>query len=478
MTYYSAVGAAFFLVCGSVNAPAEAADVLQAGAAKVEVTPQGPVHLINVKEPIESTSVSQKLYARALAIGDGADAVVLISFDGIGVPGTLAQDVALRLKKARGIPRERIAICATHTHWAPHLTGLLGNIYGGPLPDEHQRRVDAYTALLADRLETVALKALDARGPSRASRATGRVTFAANRRLEPGGTLLRDETKRLMVTWNPLGPVDHSLPVMAVREAGSGKLRAIHFTYACHNVALTGTRISGFANSIHGDWAGLAQEELERRHPGCIAICTIGCGGDQRPDFCGGVDVAAAHAREIGDEIDRLLKQPDWHRIAGPIKARLDRRELPLGPIPSAEELQAFAEDKRLGPSIVARAFVARHRLIQLQQGGKAPSGVPLMTQSWRFHEGPTLVFLSGEVCIDYQLRIKRKYGDAVWPIAYANATPCYIVSRRMLENGGYEAGNSMFYYGWLRPLQPAAEEIVMQSVAAVMSTDRPPVEK
>ena len=91
------------------------------------------------------------------------------------------------------------------------------------------------------------------------------------------------------------------------------------------------------------------------------------------------------------------------------------------------------------------------------------------MAQSWQFMEGPALVFLSGEVCVDYQLRIKRQHGSRVWPVAYANATPGYIVSRRMLKAGGYEAGNSQLYYGWLRPLKPEVEELVLKSVAKVL---------
>ena len=460
--------AKLFLVFLLGFATADSGAAMLAGAARVDITPREPVQLINVKIPVESQGVGQRLYARALAMGDGADVVVLVSFDGIGVPATLADKVASRLRELRGLDRDQISICATHTHWAPHLTDLLTTIYGGPLPEDHQMRVDRYTAWLADRLEAVALKALEARKPAILAWATGRVTFAANRRLEPGGQLVRDAEKGLMVTWNPDGPVDHALPVMTVRDEKSGELKAVHFTYACHNVALTGsTAISGFTNTIHGDWAGLAQEEIEGRHPGSVAICTIGCGGDQRPDFCGGVAVAAKHARDLADETDRLLGLPrEWQKVAGPIATAIERRELPLEDLQSDEDLRKYALDKRASASIAARAFLAK---LRLRDGGQAPRAEPFMVQSWTFSTGPAMVFLSGEVCVDYQIRIKREHGAEVWPVAYANATPGYIVSRRMLETGGYEAGNSQFYYGWLRPLKPEVEELVMESVAAVL---------
>lgn len=42
-----------------------------------------------------------------------------------------------------------------------------------------------------------------------------------------------------------------------------------------------------------------------------------------------------------------------------------------------------------------------------------------------------------------------------------------------MLEKGGYEAGNSMFYYGWLRPLKAVAEERVMETVSRALKKSR-----
>ena len=74
------------------------------------------------------------------------------------------------------------------------------------------------------------------------------------------------------------------------------------------------------------------------------------------------------------------------------------------------------------------------------------------------------------QVVVDYRDRIHREFdGERLWIVAYANATPCYIVSKRMLARGGYEAGNSMFYYGLLGPLEEEAEDRVMQAVKSVL---------
>lgn len=455
-------------IAGETNAPIPS---ILVGVAKVDVTPAEAVHIINELEPFESEGVAQQLFAKAIAFGDdaGGGPAILISFDGIGVPAAVADEVAARLEKSRGIPRERIAVCATHTHWAPHLTGLLPTIFGGPLPPDHQARADAYTRQLVDSLESAALQALDDRQPARLSRAVGKVTFASNRRLEEDGRIVTDDA--LMFTWNPSGPVDHSLPLLCVRDL-TGKLRALHFTYACHNVSITGREISRFRNRVHGDWAGMAQEKIEERFPGCLAMVTIGCGGDARPSPVGGLTIAEAQAREIAGEIDALLADSArWLPVStGPIECRLERTGLPLEPAPDKETLQEYVDVAGKSRTFTARGHLAGELLARLERGETAPETVPFTAQSWSFGDDLAMVFLAGEVVVDYRNRIHEEFdGRRIQVIAYANATPCYIVSRRMLKTGGYEAGNSMYYYGWLSHLKPEAEDAVMNAVGSVL---------
>ncbi|MDA9922219.1 hypothetical protein OAK44_01705 [bacterium] len=94
--------------------------------------------------------------------------------------------------------------------------------------------------------------------------------------------------------------------------------------------------------------------------------------------------------------------------------------------------------------------------------------------QQWKFGDGPTLLFLSGEVCVDYQLWLRHEFGSNVQLIAYSNDIPCYIVSNRVLEKGGYEGGNSMFYYGYLSPFSLESEGIIKKAVSEILSIETP----
>ena len=62
----------------------------------------------------------QRIYAKAWRSADKQDKpVLLITADTLCIPDSLAERLAARLKEKAGVPRERIAFTATHTHTAP-----------------------------------------------------------------------------------------------------------------------------------------------------------------------------------------------------------------------------------------------------------------------------------------------------------------------------------------------------------------------
>src|SRR5262249_7226973 len=94
------------------------------------------------------------------------------------------------------------------------------------------------------------------------------------------------------------------------------------------------------------------------------------------------------------------------------------------------------------------------------------PSTVPYRVQTWCFGDRMALVFLAGEVVVDYALRLKWEIdADRLWVVAYSNDVPCYIPSRRILSEGGYEADTSMVYYGHPSRFTPEVEDRIIQAV-------------
>src|SRR2546428_5092680 len=115
------VAAAAFAWSPSACCAAEpAAETYAVGVAKIDITPSYPVRLSGFGfRRTESEGVTQPIWAKALAISaDNESPAVLITVDNLGVPDDVVAEVAARLKKEAGIPRERLAVTATHTHTA------------------------------------------------------------------------------------------------------------------------------------------------------------------------------------------------------------------------------------------------------------------------------------------------------------------------------------------------------------------------
>jgi hypothetical protein len=344
--------------------------------------------------------------------------------------------VARRLKDKAGIERQRLVILYSHSHTTPKVNGASDTIFSSPIPPEHQQHIDRYTNELTDALENVALAALADRKPARLEWAVGKVGFAKNRRLQGG-------------------PVDHDLPMLVVRSADDDAIRAIYVTYACHCVTLSNNKISG-------DWAGYAQEAIQRQNPGAIALVSIGCGSDSNPSSeVTGDNIAAAaeQGAEIADEVARLLKG-SLTPITGKIEATLQNIDLPLNAPPTREQLQSAASaDDPAG-------YNAKFQLAKLDRGAALQTKIVYPIQTLSFGDSLAMVFLGGEVCADYSLRLKQELDAArAWIHGYSNDFGCYVPSERLLKEGGYGGGAEIVYFALPATLQPGLEEKIIAEV-------------
>ncbi len=423
--------------------PASGQETLRAvGVASVDITPDYPIRLSGYAvRTTEATNVAQRIWAKALAIGSDAEGpAILITVDATGVPGHIRDTVAARLAQ-KHIDPLRVTVCSTHTHTAPFLAGYLPTLFGAPLPPEHDAHVQRYTRELTAALEHVALEALRARKPARLSWTQGQASFAANRRTKDG-------------------PVDHDLPVLAAHGA-DGELRAILLNYACHC-----TSIDPRENEICGDWAGYARQYLQEEHPGATALVMIGCGADANPQPRGTLSLAQAHGREIATNVTRLL-QGRLQPVNGPLRCVAKTIALPFDTLPTREEFEQRAQKQDYV------GYHARWTLEKLARGESLPTQLPYLVQTWNFGADLGMVFLPGEVVVDYSRRLKQEL-DArrLWVNAYANDVPCYIPSERILAEGGYEGGGAMTYYGQPTRLAPGVEQLIVSAVRELIPGD------
>ncbi|MDP1795835.1 MAG: hypothetical protein Q8K78_00055, partial [Planctomycetaceae bacterium] len=427
-----------------------AAETYSVGVAIRDITPDYPIRLSGFGfRRTESEGVTAAIHARALAIGTDADGpAVLIAVDSTGIPMMVTAEVARRLAPL-GVKPERLAITATHTHTAPMLKGVLPTLFGEPVPADQLERIERYTTTLVDQLEAVGRAALAARAPARLYYGIGQAALAKNRRGPPGG------------------PVDHDLPVLVVKSP-EGKLRALWTTYACHAVTLS-------HNFIGGDWPGFTAEALEREFPETTALVSIGCGADQNPvsNVTGDkVDVARQQGMELAAEVKRVLRGA-LRPVSGTFLATAKTIELPLSEVPPRAHWEALVSK---GSYI---GFHAKVQLAALDRGESLPTKFDYQVQCWSFGDSLGLVFLPGEVVVDYSRRLKTEFDrQRFWIAAYSNDCPCYIPSERILREGGYEGGAAMTYYNLPAKLAEGVEHRIVEEVHRQMPASfRSPVQ-
>jgi hypothetical protein len=423
---------------------AETESAWKAGVASVVITPDENMWMAGYaarNKPSEGKA--QDLFAKALALEDAQGTrLVIVTFDLVGIPRSLRDAVARQLEDRHRLPSSSLLLNASHTHCGPVVRS--GGSVSYELSPEESARIDRYVATLQDKLVAVAGQALADLKPARLSYSHARAGFAMNRRLP---------TERgYQNSPYPDGPVDHSVPVLRV-EGSDGKLRAVLFSYACHNTTLNFYRWCG-------DYAGYAQQYLEEAHPGVKALFMTGCGGDQNPYPRGNLDLAQQHGRALANAVEAALL-PKPRAVSGPLKTALEEVTLDFVPPAGRDQLLNMKDSQDKYERRKAQLL-----LEELEKTGSIRSTYAYPVQVVQLGGDLTMIALAGEVVVDYALRLKRELaGTPLWVAGYCNDVFGYVPSVRVLKEGGYEGGGAMRFTRFPGPFAPSVEERIVTRV-------------
>ncbi len=416
----------------------------KAGVASQAITPSEMVWMAGYasrNKPAEG--IASELFAKAVWLEDAdGGKFLIVTLDLIGVPRRMRVALEEELGKRLGLSRSQMLFNASHTHCGPVLIDPKGGFY--TLDEDQRAKLLKYYDQLVVALVELAERAKADAAPARLGYTHARCGFAMNRRLPTKAGFQNSPY--------PDGPVDQSVPVLRVIGA-DGKVRAVLFGYACHNTTL------GFFEFC-ADYAGFAQTEIEKAHPGTTALFVMGCGGDQNPYPRGKIEQARLHGAALASSVEvALMVEPT--EIRPPLKSWYETAPLPFAAVPTREKLEEVASKSSGYEQKHAQRLLAR-----LDAEGSLPAQYDYPIQVVRFGSDLTLVALAGEVVVDYSLRIKRELaGERVWVAGYSNDVFGYVPSLRVLKEGGYEGGGAMLYTNLPGPFGEAVEERIIETV-------------
>jgi neutral ceramidase len=280
MTHRIASAIATTLLVAAAPVGARAPGTLQAGAARIEITP--PVKALNPGD-----SIHDPLFVRALVIRNHDGCAVLVGVDQGGVRDAVANPAIERAAAASGCARDGFIVSATHTH-----SGSTGGLGGGGEPSGK---------VVEDAIVEAVRRADAARRPARIGYGTGRIDLNVNRDLFVQNRWTQGP--------NEDAGSDKTLAVIELLDARDLPI-GVYVNYAMHpvNYFLSGV--------ISADFPGEVSRYIEKRYGrDMVAIFAQGASGDQNPRLQRPYNALAAlrtGARDVDDK--RLTAPAPWLR--------------------------------------------------------------------------------------------------------------------------------------------------------------------
>ena len=431
-----------FLLIACLSRGAE----LKVGISATVITPKPPFWMTGFSSrTTPATGVLHDVWAKALVIDDNATGrIIFVTTDLLGLSHEVSEDITTRVIKKYGINRSQLILSSSHNHSGPVVWPSLSMIFDFDQKD--QQAAAQYTQKLTDDIVAVIDTAMSRLVPMQVWCGHGSADFAMNR---------REPTKKGIVNGkNPAGPVDHDVPVLKIATL-DGQLKAVLFGYACHNT-------TSHEYLFNGDYAGFAQLELQKMYPGITAMFFSGCAADQNPQPRGTIELAMQHGKELAEAVQKVLSG-ELHSVRPPIRTAYAAVDLEFRPfMPETYKKDIQGPDK----------YIQRRAKLMLEAYNKGwdVSHFSYPVQAVRFNNDLTFLAMSNEVVVDYSLKVKKTYScENLFVAGYCNEVMCYLPSLRVLNEGGYEANESMIYYGLPGPFADNVEEKVLNAIRCVM---------
>ncbi len=419
---------------------------IKVGIASRVITPMLPFWLTGYASRTKpATEILHDIWAKVVVIEENSGSrVVIVTTDLLGLTHEVSESIAERINKKYGITRSQLLLNSSHTHSGPVVWPAVSVIFD--FNTEEQQAAERFTLKLTDDIVSLIDSAMIHLTPMLLWSGHGSAEFAMNRR-EP-------TEKGIVNGKNINGPVDHDVPVLKF-STPDGVLKAILFGYACHNTTLN-------INQISGDYAGFAQIDLQKMYPGVTAMFFMGCGGDQNPQPRGTIELAMQHGKALSEAVQKVLAG-ELHPVHPPIRTDYATVELEFSPF----DLKLYQND-----ILGTNRYLHRRAKLLLEAYNKGwdVSHLHYPLQVVRFNKDLTILAMSGEVVVDYSLKMKKEFkNENLFVAGYCNEVLCYIPTRRILEEGGYEANESMIYYGLPGPFANNVEEKISNSIHRLM---------
>jgi len=447
---------------------------MRLGFAKTDITPRVGVELCGFGPFINrhSIAVRDRLWSRAMAVEVGDRRAVVISNDLVMLELATVTRIRELIGAQAGLPPEAIMVHCTHTHSGPNTCAAL-NGWGVLDPP--------YMEVLPHKIAAAAVQALGNLQEATLSHAEVPCEgIGLNREYDQDAPPLEEV---LCEDWRPEKPeltdtTCHVLVAHAVtpprgegspRSGGGRTPFGFAAYFGCHPVVCCQT-----TRYIHGDYAGVAMNLLEREHPGSVGLFLQGAQGDvnscvvhkPEPEALLALDVIAGRfARSVREGL-RQAQPLDIADMACALQeVTFTRRQMAAEDIAERlreqEQIMHRAEASDADPAVRMAAVyaLAYRKLLRAMRNGDDLSPA---TQLQGLRLGPLALLGSPFETFQAIKNEVRQRAKSPLPLVMGITNDClgYAPDRTVAARGGYAADAVPLMLGSL-PFANIHEELV-----------------
>ncbi len=468
--------------------------MLKAGIARTSITPPvGMTMPAYISRECLALDKDGELTATALVLADGKTRLAIIAVDLVFIQDPLATELRKAIGQQLEIPYTHVVINASHTHCSPAIEQFQCD------DDPHQEDLrKAYSARLRIELPALAAMANQRLTDARLGTDAGEARIGINRReKEEDGTVLIGE--------DPSGSVDHEVRVVRIDNL-EGRPIAVAFAHGCHTVTM-GPKYPGYS----ADYVGPARDVVESTL-GCLSLFLQANAGDINPITGIGTSKDGSNEKNrlglmLGSEVLKVQANIYTDTVRGAqtfmtslakirfytrvkrereldysIEAREEIVELPMQPLPTLQEAEAFlrqhesdvqqriADGASFGQLSIARwnRLWAKELVDHVKNGRKAAIDIPV--QAIRIGKELAIVAVPGETFSSIGLQVKKRspFKNTLF-VGYSNGCASYIPTRDAYPPAGWSLNQEYYipdliFQGYLLPtaLTPDCSEIIV----------------
>ena len=391
---------------------------LMLGVTRVDITPPvgTPLAGYGSRKGRGSTGIHDRLYARAVALSDGDQTVILLANDLLAITDDIRTAVYQKINREISLKPDSIMISASHTHSGP---GALAKRFWesfatGPFEQSVFEEI-------TQKMARAAVEAYQGMKPAR---------------LGSGSVQVPDLISNRMVVD---GPRDPDLSFLVIKTVDPG-VTAYVANYSAHPTVLKDNN-----DLISGDFPGALERHLEET-PGVIALYTAGSVADMTANPPEGTDDF-----EKADKMGRALA----NKILEALPSVVYRDHARIGSVLATVQLpstQVKLGRHRLASSL-GNLFFDRQTVIQaIRVGDSLLLGVPCD--------------LSSEIGLEIKQQA-RSHGLNAIVVGFANDYIGYVIPEKYYYTNAYEARMSFNGPYMDRYLKEISLELIKKLISA-----------